>query len=52
MMQDKALSPIGMDDKTRQGITGRAEARLKQRNKTLDQAEKNRKNMPKEGARR
>ena len=45
----KALSPIGMDDKTRQGITGRAEARLKQRNKTLDQAEKNRKNTPKEG---
>ncbi|MFV9873683.1 MAG: type IV secretion system protein [Rickettsia conorii subsp. raoultii] len=45
----KALSPIGMDDKTRQGITNRAEARLKQRNKTLDQAEKNRKNTPKEG---
>ncbi|MCC8467227.1 MAG: type IV secretion system protein [Rickettsia endosymbiont of Eriopis connexa] len=45
----KALSPIGMDDKTRQGITGRAEARFKQRNKTLDQAEKNRKNTPKEG---
>ncbi|MFP3120700.1 hypothetical protein GCO76_04410 [Rickettsia sp. R2] len=45
----KALSSIGMDYKTRQGITGRAEARLKQRNKTLDQAEKNRKNTPKEG---
>ncbi|EAA25791.1 TrbL/VirB6 family protein [Rickettsia sibirica] len=45
----KALSSIGMDDKTRQGITGRAEARLKQRNKILDQAEKNRKNTSKEG---
>ncbi|AFB23081.1 channel protein [Rickettsia rickettsii str. Colombia] len=45
----KALSSIGMDDKTRQGITGRAEVRLKQRNKTLDQAEKNRKNTPQEG---
>ncbi|HJD53797.1 MAG TPA: type IV secretion system protein [Rickettsia endosymbiont of Proechinophthirus fluctus] len=45
----KALSSIGMDDKTIQGITGRAEGRLKQRNKTLDQAEKNRKNTPKEG---
>ncbi|KJV61484.1 type IV secretion system protein [Rickettsia amblyommatis] len=47
--EQKALSSIGMDDKTRQGITGRAKARLKQRNKTLDQAEKNRKNTPKEG---
>ena len=44
----KALSRIGMDAKTRQGITGRAEARLRQRNKTLHQAEKNRKNTPKE----
>lgn len=48
----KALSPIGMDDKTRQGIAGRAKGRLEQRNKTLDQAEKNRKNMPQEGGKK
>lgn len=47
--ENKALSQIGMDAKTRQGIAGRAESRLKQRNKTLGQAEKNRKNMPQEG---
>ncbi|MGX6959861.1 MAG: type IV secretion system protein [Rickettsia endosymbiont of Pentastiridius leporinus] len=41
------LKPIGMDEQTRSGIVDRAEKRLKQRNKTLTQAEKNRKNEPK-----
>ncbi|MCZ6886603.1 MAG: type IV secretion system protein [Rickettsia endosymbiont of Ixodes persulcatus] len=47
--EQKILSQVGMDAETRRGITGRAEARLKQRNKTLDQAEKNRKNTLQEG---
>jgi len=47
--EQKGLSKIGMDENTRQGITGRAKGRLEQRNKTLEQAEKGRKNMPKEG---
>ncbi|AFB20679.1 TrbL/VirB6 family protein [Rickettsia canadensis] len=47
--EQKTLSQVGMDAETRKGITGRAESRLKQRNKTLDQAEKNRKHTPQEG---
>lgn len=43
-----ALSQVGMDKNTREGITGRAKGRLKQRNETLKQAEKTRKNAPKE----
>lgn len=43
-----ALSQVGMDEKTRKGSTGRAKERLKQRNETLKQAEKTRKNAPKE----
>lgn len=46
--EQKGLSQIGMDDKTRHDITGRAKGRLEQRNETLDQAKKNRKNMLKE----
>ncbi|WP_347939280.1 type IV secretion system protein [Rickettsia oklahomensis] len=46
--EQKTLSQVGMDAGTRKGITGRAKARLKQRNKTLDQAEKNRKNTQQE----
>lgn len=43
-----ALRQVGMDKNTREGITGRAKERLKQRNETLKQAEKTRKNVPKE----
>lgn len=43
-----ALRQVGMDKKTREGITGKAKERLKQRNNTLSQAEKARKNVLKE----
>ncbi|AAU03518.1 TrbL/VirB6 family protein [Rickettsia typhi] len=37
----KTLSQIGMDYRTRKGITSRAKSRLKQRNRTLEHAEQN-----------
>ncbi|AFE53126.1 TrbL/VirB6 family protein [Rickettsia prowazekii] len=43
----KVLSQIGMDYRTRQGITGRAKSRLEQRNRTLEHAEQNSKKYKK-----
>jgi len=43
-----ALGQVGMDKKTRKDITNAAKGRLKQRNETLEKAEKGKKDTPKE----